>query len=260
MSKKDYILITGSSGLIGDYISKSLLKLNYNLILVDINTSKLAKQKKRLLLNSSESKVIFFKKDISKEKSIQSLLNSIKQKKINIFSLINLATIDSPLPKKKLGKNTFQRNWDKELSVGLTGSYLMIKYFGELMYKKKFGRIINFGSDLSVISPNQDFYKKSYSNYLKPVSYSVIKHGLVGMTKYFASIYADKHVTCNMVSPGPVLNDQSISLISNIKKNTPMKRLANPKDLIGVIKFLLSKDSRFITGQNILVDGGKTLI
>ena len=261
MSKKDYILITGSSGLIGDYISKSLLKLNYNLILVDINTLKLAKQKKRLLLNSSESKVIFFKKDISKEKSIKSLLNSIKQKKINIFSLINLATIDSPPSKKKTGEKYIStRNWDKELSVGLTGSYLMIKYFGELMYKKKFGRIINFGSDLSVISPNQDIYKKSYSNYFKPVSYSVIKHGLVGMTKYFASIYADKHVTCNMVSPGPVLNDQSISLISNIKKNTPMKRLANPKDLIGVIKFLLSKESRFITGQNILVDGGKTLI
>ena len=135
-----------------------------------------------------------------------------------------------------------------------------IKHFGELMYKKNFGRIINFGSDLSVISPNQDFYKTSYSNYYKPVSYSVIKHGLVGMTKYFATLYADKQVTCNMVSPGPVLNDQSDSLVANIKKNTPMRRLANPKDLLGVILFLLSKESRFITGQNILVDGGKTLI
>ena len=105
MIKKDYILITGSSGLIGDYISKSLLELNYNLILVDINSSKLTKQKKRLIFKSKKSKVIFFKKDISKEKSIISLLNFIKQKKINVFSLINLATIDSPPSKKKLEKN-----------------------------------------------------------------------------------------------------------------------------------------------------------
>ena len=211
MIKKDYILITGSSGLIGDYISKRLLELNYNLLLVDVNSSKLAKQKRRLNLKSNKSKVIFLKKDISKEKSIIGLLNLIKQKKINVFSLINLASIDSPPSKKKTGEKYIStRNWDKELSVGLTGNYLMIKYFGELMYKKGFGRIINFGSDLSVISPNQDFYKKSYSNYFKPVSYSVIKHGLVGMTKYFASLYADKHVTCNMVSPAPVLNDQSI--------------------------------------------------
>lgn len=260
-NKKDYILITGSSGFIGNYICKSLFKLNYNLILLDINSSRLLKQKSNLLLINKKSKVVTFKKDISNEKSIINLLNSIKKKQINVISLINLAAIDTPPSKKKSGEKYIStKDWDKELSVGLTGSYLMIKHFGELMYKKNFGRIINFGSDLSVISPNQDFYKTSYSNYYKPVSYSVIKHGLVGMTKYFATLYADKQVTCNMVSPGPVLNDQSDSLVANIKKNTPMRRLANPKDLLGVILFLLSKESRFITGQNILVDGGKTLI
>ena len=85
MIKKDYILITGSSGLIGDYISKRLLELNYNLLLVDVNSSKLAKQKRRLNLKSNKSKVIFLKKDISKEKSIIGLLNLIKQKKLMFF-------------------------------------------------------------------------------------------------------------------------------------------------------------------------------
>ena len=260
-NKKDYILITGSSGFIGDYICRSLVKLNYNLILLDIDRLRLLKQKKNLSFINKAPKVLAFKKDISNEKSIINLLNFIKKKQINISSLINLAAIDTPPSKKKVGeKYISKRNWDRELSVGLTGSYLMIKYFGELMYRKNYGRIINFGSDLSVISPNQDFYRTSYGNYYKPVSYSVIKHGLVGMTKYFATLYADKQVTCNMVSPGPVLNDQSNSLVANIKKHTPMKRLANPKDLIGVILFLISKESCFITGQNILVDGGKTLI
>jgi NAD(P)-dependent dehydrogenase (short-subunit alcohol dehydrogenase family) len=261
MNKKDYILVSGSSGFIGKYICKKLFELNYNLILVDINSSRLFQQRKELLITKKKSNIIIFKKNISNEKSIKTLLNSIKKKNINVFALINLAAIDTPPSKKGSGeKYISKKNWDKELGVGLTGSYLMIKHFGEIMYKKNFGRIINFGSDLSVISPNQNFYKSSYSNYYKPVSYSVIKHGLVGLTKYFATLHADKQVTCNMVSPGPVLNDQSSSLVSNIKKNTPMKRLANPKDLIGIIIFLISEESRFVTGQNIIVDGGKTLI
>ena len=76
------------------------------------------------------------------------------------------------------------------------------------MFKKKQGSIINIGSDLSVIAPNQKVYKSSYSNYIKPVTYSVIKHGMVGLTKYFASLYGPGRVRVNMVSPGPVQNKQ----------------------------------------------------
>ena len=84
----------------------------------------------------------------------------------------------------------------------------MIKFFGEEMARKKNGSIINIGSDLSVIAPNQKIYKSSYNHYIKPVTYSVIKHGMVGLTKYFASLYGEKKVRVNMVSPGPVKNKQ----------------------------------------------------
>ena len=85
------------------------------------------------------------------------------------------------------------------MNVGLKGSFLLIKYFGDEMFKKKKGSIINIGSDLSVIAPNQQIYKSSYKNYIKPVTYSVIKHGMLGLTKYFASLYGPKNVRVNMI-------------------------------------------------------------
>ena len=76
----------------------------------------------------------------------------------------------------------------------------MIKFFGEQMIKKKKGSIINIGSDLSVIAPNQKVYRKSYNNYIKPVTYSVIKHGMLGLTKYFSALYGKDNVRVNMIS------------------------------------------------------------
>jgi NAD(P)-dependent dehydrogenase (short-subunit alcohol dehydrogenase family) len=136
----------------------------------------------------------------------------------------------------------------------------MTKFFGEHMFKQKFGKIINIGSDLSVISPNQSLYKSSYNNYYKPASYSAIKHGLLGLTRYFATLYASNNVTCNMISPGAIYNDQSNILIKKIKSITPMGRLGSVEDLLGLLIFLVNERSNFITGQNILVDGGRTVI
>ena len=128
------------------------------------------------------------------------------------------------------------------------------------MCKQKFGSIINIGSDLSVLAPNQDIYKSSYNNYYKPPTYSVVKFGLLGLTKYYASLFASKNVRVNMVSPGPVKNIQKKKLISEIKNLIPMKKMSKPEYIFGVLKFLAEDESNFITGQNILVDGGKTII
>ena len=100
------------------------------------------------------------------------------------------------------------------------------------MYKQKNGRIINIGSDLSVISPNQEIYKKDYKNYYKPASYSTIKHGLLGLTKYFSTLYADSGITCNMVSPGPIFNDQSASLVKNLKENNTNEKIGKKRRFI----------------------------
>ena len=136
----------------------------------------------------------------------------------------------------------------------------MIKYFGERMIKKREGSIINIGSDLSLIAPNQKIYKSSYKNYIKPVTYSVIKHGLLGLTKYFASLYGLNNVRVNMLSPGPIKNNQSIKLRKELKNLIPMNRLGKSDELFGLLNFLASEESSYLTGQNIIIDGGRTII
>ena len=150
--------------------------------------------------------------------------------------------------------------WNKEINVSILGTFLMTKYFGELMSKNKNGSIINIGSDLSFIVPNQKIYKKAYPNYVKPPTYSVIKHGLLGLTKYYASLYANSNVRVNMISPGPIKNMQNKILIKEIKSVTPMNRLGEYEDLFSLMKLLIEDGSKFITGQNIFVDGGRTII
>ena len=253
--KKKVCLITGGAGFLGRRYCEFFLKKNYIVLCVDNNKKKLKKIKSLKLKN-----LITLDCDISNHDEVEALFKIIS-KSYFVSVLINNAAIDA-IPFKKDDDNKFPTSdmWDSEFNVSLRGSFFMIKFFGELMIKKKKGSIINIGSDLSVIAPNQKVYKSSYKNYIKPVTYAVIKHGMVGLTKYFSSLYGQKNVRVNMVSPGPVKNKQNTKLLSEIENMTPMERLGDPKDILGLLFFLANDDSSYITGQNILVDGGKTII
>ncbi len=256
MMKKKVCLITGGAGFLGTNFCKFFLKKNFTVICVDNNKNNLKK------LNSQNLQgLITYKCDISNNNKVESLYKKIKRSYF-IDVLINNAAIDAvPFKKNEIGqKFPSVQMWDKELDASLKGAFLMIKFFGEEMAKRQKGSIINIGSDLSVIAPNQKIYKSGYRNYIKPVTYSVIKHGMVGLTKYFASLYGEKKVRVNMVSPGPVKNKQKKKLLKQIENMTPHGRLGNPDDLYGLLFFLASDNSLYITGQNILADGGKTII
>ena len=250
MSRKT-CLITGGAGFLGSKFCNFFLSKNFEVICIDIKKPKKLRYKTNISFNYC---------DITNENHVIELFKKLKNKNIQV--LINNAAIDAVPKVNKKSKMEYPdlNTWWKEINVGILGSYLMIKYFGELMIKKKYGSIINNGSDLSVIAPNQNIYKSSYKNYKKPPTYSVIKHGLLGLTKYYAALYANKNVKVNMVSPGPVKNRQNSLLIKEIKKITPSEKLNNPEDLFGIIEFLSSKKSNNLTGQNILIDGGRTLI
>ena len=125
------------------------------------------------------------------------------------------------------------------------------------MAKKKFGGIVNLGSDLTVISPNQKIYNNKY---IKPITYSVAKFGVLGMTKYLSSYWAKKNVRVNCLSPGPVNHKQPKFLKKNILEITPQKKILNKNDLSDIVAFLCSEKSTYITGQNFLVDGGRTIV
>ena len=259
-NKKKFALITGAAGLLGREHSIALLEENFNVILTDINFNLLKSIKKNLIKNFN-NKIIIKKMDVSNELSIKKVYKYIKENRIQLDVLVNNAAIDAKVGnknKKNINhlENLDHKNFIKEFNVGLIGALITIKYFGTMISKNNNGgSIINIGSDLSVIAPNQTLYQNGYK---KPVSYSIIKHGLLGLTKYVSTYWPEKKVRCNMLSPGPVLQDQPKTLVKNLKKNIPLGRLANKSEYKSAIKFLISEESSYITGQNIIVDGGRT--
>jgi NAD(P)-dependent dehydrogenase (short-subunit alcohol dehydrogenase family) len=255
MKKNKFIIVTGGLGFIGSYFSSFLINKKFKVIILDNNTPS-SNLQKALVKNC----YMYLKLDITNETEIKNLFKKLKSKKVKVEYLINNAAVDSvPRRSEKQSHLPNLDNWNNELAVSLTGSYLLIKYFGEVMAKRKFGKIINIGSDLSVIAPNQELYS-DFKNFLKPVTYSVIKHGMLGMTKYFASLYAKRNVQVNMLSPGPVYNGQKKNFVKKLLKFIPSKKMASRQDIIEPLFFLLDERNKYITGQNILVDGGRTII
>lgn len=249
-------IVTGAAGFLGQVHSRSILDLYQALVIVDINKKRLDLTFKDLARNYPKKKILKFKLDISKENQIKKLKEELKKNFFFVRVLINNAAID-PKPTKIGRKNL---NWDKELDVGLKAPYLLIKYFSEQMIKQKDGCIINIASDLSIIAPTQSIYKNSYGNFIKPVTYSVIKHGLIGLTKYYAALYGKYNITCNAISPVGVYNNQNRKFVKNLSSLIPMKRMANKNDIKNIVDFLINKNQKFITGQNIAVDGGRTIV
>ena len=148
--------------------------------------------------------------------------------------------------------------WKKDLAVGLNGSFICTKIFGSLMASIKKGVILNISSDLSIIAPNQEIYKDL--NFVKPVTYSVVKHGINGLTKYTAAYWANKNIRCNAIAPGGIFNHQDKSFLKKIKKVIPLKRLAKKNEYNNTILFLCSDSSSYMTGSIVIADGGRTII
>ncbi len=244
------VVITGGNGFLGSQITNSLLYEKANVFIIDINIPKEKKFAK------------YFKSDITNEKHLKEILKFFKLKKIKIDVLINNAAIDYPPLKSK--KNSFKleafpnKLWDKDISVSLKGSYLCTKVFGSYMSKFKKGSIINVSSDLGIIAPDQRIYKNS--GFVKPVTYSVVKHGIIGLTKYTASYWGKKNIRCNAIAPGGIYNNQNSSFVKKINQLIPLGRMAKKNEYNGLILFLCSDLSSYMTGSVIVADGGRTII
>lgn len=244
------IIITGGNGFLGSQIIDALLNERANVYIIDI------KQRNK------KSSAKYFKSDITNENELVKILNYFKLKKIKIDVLINNAAIDYPPSKSennKLKLEEFSNElWDKDISVSLKGSYLCTKVFGTYMSKSKKGSIINVSSDLGIIAPDQRIYKDI--GFTKPITYSVIKHGIIGLTKYTASYWGKKNIRCNAIAPGGIFNKQDSSFIKKINQLIPMGRMAKKNEYNGLILFLCSDLSSYMTGSVVVADGGRTII
>ena len=264
-------LITGGAGLLGVAHAKALLAIEANVIMTDVNKSELVKAQIILVKRYPKAKILIFIMDVTSEGSIYGVDKEISDLGLRVDILINNAAIN-PTANSLVGdvrttrlENFSLERWNSELSVGLTGAYLCSKVFGTRMASDGLGGVIlNIASDLSVIAPDQNLYKQTglsdEQQAVKPVTYSVIKTGLIGLTRYLASYWADKGVRSNALSPGGVYVDQDDEFVSRIEKLIPMGRMAKKNEYVGAIQFLCSDASSYMNGQNIIIDGGRSVV
>jgi len=153
--------------------------------------------------------------------------------------------------------------WTDDIAVGLTGSFLCAKHYGfAISQNANGGSIVNISSDLGLIAPDQRLYKKNGIDdnlqNVKPVTYSVVKTGLIGLTRYLATYWADKNVRCNAMCPGGVENGQPDYFLEEVNKRIPMGRMAKSYEYQGALIWMLSDASNYLNGAIIPVDGGRT--
>lgn len=269
--KNKSALITGAAGLLGVEHAAALLECEAEVILTDKNAYALETATKRLSKIFPKSKIRAFEMDVTNLRSIQGVNKELREIGIEIDILINNAAIDPKVSNEELiaemsrFENFSSLQWEAELAVGLTGAFYCSQVFGSNMAKTgRGGVILNIASDLSVISPDQRLYRKDglpeEMQPVKPVTYSVIKAGIVGLTRYLSTYWSHCGVRCNALSPGGVYQGQDPAFVEKVSQLIPMGRMARSDEYRATIQFLCSAASSYMNGQNVIVDGGRSVL
>jgi NAD(P)-dependent dehydrogenase (short-subunit alcohol dehydrogenase family) len=262
-------LITGAAGLLGMEHSAALLESGANVVMTDISEATLETARSQLVQHFNPARILTQLMDVSQPEGIRAVAETLWADGLRIDILVNNAAID---PKVKGNQGVLETSrlenfpldqWDLQVAVGLTGAFLCSQVFGTAMAEDgEGGVILNIASDLSVISPDQRLYRieglHADLQPVKPVTYSVIKAGLVGLTRYLATYWADKGVRCNALSPGGVFNGQGDEFIERLSSLIPLGRMAEKDEYRAAVQFLCSDASSYMNSQNIVMDGGRS--
>ncbi len=256
-------VITGGAGLLGQKHAEAIAQFGGIPVLLDLNGNSLPER----LNERFGAKALALIADITERESLEHARTEILQRLGHIDILINNAANNPKV--ESTDKVNFSRlenfplaQWQADIAVGLTGSYLCAQVFGEVMARQGKGVIINVASDLAVIAPDQRLYRQEgvapKLQPVKPVSYSVVKSGLIGLTRYLATYWCEQGVRCNAISPGGVYNDQPDEFVQRLSKLIPLGRMADLSEYQGAIVFLCSDASSYMTGANLVIDGGRS--
>ena len=253
-SDKPTLIITGASGYIGRAYARAVTKVA-NLILVDRNENDLRQLCDELSL-SQPFKNHSLACDLSNEDSRKDLMKQIKTEHKEINGLINnaaytgdtnLAGWVAPFEKQSL------ETWRKAIEINLTAAFHLSQGLGELLKASRDGHILNIGSIYGDLGPDMRLYKDTTMG--NPAAYAASKGGLIQLTKWLATNMAPD-VRVNCVSPGGVLRDQPEKFIKAYEARTPLGRMAKEEDIVAAMLFLTIGKSQYITGHNLVVDGG----
>lgn len=259
-------IITGGMGLLGQKHAEVIAGAGGIPALVDIRPSGSGQNSKNWVERFGAS-ACAIQTDITQPDSVKAMLTDVLSRYGRIDILINNAANNPKMEKStdikfsRLEAFPFKQ-WEADLAVGLTGAFLCSQIIGTEMARHKRGIIVNVGSDLSVIAPDQRLYRQAglpdELQPVKPVTYSVVKAGLIGLTRYLATYWAESGVRVNAISPGGVYNRQPEVFVQRLANLIPLGRMAKVDEYQGAILFLCSDASSYMTGANLIVDGGRS--
>jgi NAD(P)-dependent dehydrogenase (short-subunit alcohol dehydrogenase family) len=262
-------LITGGAGLLGFEHAIAILSANGNVVLWDLDSLRLSAKATKLANEFGEERVFTALVDVTDETQISAGLKILIDEGNEIDILINNVAAN-PKYSNSDSQGNFSRlenfrldDWNKEISIGLTSAFLCSKIIGFRMATRGKGVILNISSDLSLIAPDQRLYRAESlapdNQPVKPVTYSVVKAGLVGLTKYLATYWNEEGIRVNSLSPGGVYENQPEEFVKKLSNLIPLGRMAKRDEYQSAVQFLCSEASSYMTGQNIIMDGGRSV-
>jgi NAD(P)-dependent dehydrogenase (short-subunit alcohol dehydrogenase family) len=259
-------VITGGAGLLGTKHAEIIAAAGGSPVLLDLPQAK-PQAAAAAISTKYGVKAAGLAADITQLAEIEKVKDELLARFGHIDILINNAANNPKV--ESSGSKTWSRLenfplevWNDDIRVGLTGAFLCSRVFGSEMAKQGKGVILNIASDLAVIAPDQRLYRQpglpEDEQPVKPVTYSVVKTGLLGLTRYLATYWATSGVRVNAISPGGVFNNQPEAFLAELHQRIPLARMANVDEYQGAILFLCSDASSYMTGANLVVDGGRT--
>ncbi len=240
-------IVTGGCGLIGSEIVKGLSQYGAKVYIADQN--ELDAQK---FINQN---IRFLKLDITSEKSVKETLRAVLENNGKIDILVNCAYPRTEDWGKKLEDVNYD-SWKINIDNHLGGYFIMCREVAMIMKKQGGGSIINFASVYGIVAPDFSIYHGTEMT--MPAAYAPIKAGIIAFTKYIATYFGYSNVRANTISPGGIHNNQPPSFVAEYSRKTPMGRMGKASEIVGAVIYLASDASSYVTGQNLIIDGGWT--
>ncbi len=260
------VVITGGFGQLGQQFATALLSSGACPVLLDLHTDS-SKLSQTLRDNHADGRLMLLQADVTKRSSLEKALDEIISTFGTPYGLINNAALDSP-PGASAGENgpfeTYpEESWDKVMDVNVKGVFLACQVYGGCMAKMGRGSIINIGSVYGMVSPDQKIYEYRWrrgETFFKPVAYSSSKSALLNLTRYLAVYWGDKGVRTNTLTFGGVFNNQDDEFLQNYCSKVSLGRMASESEYNGAVVFLMSDASSYMSGSNMVLDGGWTAL
>lgn len=250
------IVVTGGAGLIGKEFIKAIVENDGIAVIADINEELGINAKTDLSKELNSSNIDFIRLDITSTDSLQECLEYLDGKYGRIDALVNNA-----YPRNKnYGKHFFDVKYEdfvENIGLNLGGYFTASQQFAVYFQKQGYGNIINISSIYGVVAPKFEIYDNTPMT--MPVEYAAIKSGLIHLTKYMAKYFKGMNIKVNALSPGGIFDSQPEPFLEAYKKQCSNKGMLDKSDLKGTLVYLLSDMSRYVNGQNIVVDDGFSL-